>query len=191
MQAPACLRACEHSPVAMFWLPAAVHTVCCACFVQKPNRATAAQLKEFHTGDYIQFLERAKPETVTEQEVEHYNVIEDSPIFDGVFQFCQIYAGASIHGAQKLIQGDYDIAINWSGGLHHAKKSQAEGNVLLQRFCIHFCCKANLAASMMAAMGPNCRCCMARVTAHSIPARGQKAQLYSTSSHYTSMAVDR
>ncbi|KAL3138820.1 hypothetical protein ABBQ32_005655 [Trebouxia sp. C0010 RCD-2024] len=95
--------------------------------VYKPNRATAAQLKEFHTGDYIQFLERAKPETVTEQEVEHYNVIEDSPIFDGVFQFCQIYAGASIHGAQKLIQGDYDIAINWSGGLHHAKKSQAEG----------------------------------------------------------------
>ena len=97
--------------------------------LQKPNRATAAQLGLFHTQDYIEFLERAKPETVTEQEVEHYNVIEDSPIFDGVFQFCQIYAGASIHGAQKLVQDDYDIAINWAGGLHHAKKSQAEGEI--------------------------------------------------------------
>ena len=97
-------------------------------FLQKPNRATAAALKEFHTTDYIDFLERAKAETVSEYEVEHYNVIEDSPVFEGVFQFCQIYAGASIHGAQKLIQDDYDIAINWAGGLHHAKKFYAEGN---------------------------------------------------------------
>lgn len=100
-------------------------------FLQKPNRATAAQLIEFHTKEYIDFLERAKPETVSEQEVEHFNVIEDSPMFDGVFQFCQIYAGASLHGAQKLIQDDYDIAINWAGGLHHAKKGQAEGEVTI------------------------------------------------------------
>ena len=99
--------------------------------LQKPNRAAAAQLKLFHTEEYVNFLERAKPETVTEQEVEHFNVIEDSPIFDGVFQFCQIYAGASLHGAQKLIQDDYDIAINWAGGLHHAKKGQAEGELIL------------------------------------------------------------
>ena len=102
--------------------------------LQKPNRATAGQLKEFHTEEYINFLERVKPETVTEQEVEHFNVIEDSPIFDGVFQFCQIYAGASLHGAQKLIQDDYDIAINWAGGLHHAKKGQAEGELV---WCQH------------------------------------------------------
>ena len=37
--------------------------------LQKPNRATAAQLGLFHTQDYIEFLERAKPETVIEQEV--------------------------------------------------------------------------------------------------------------------------
>ena len=24
-------------------------------------------------------------------------------------------------------EGDYDVAINWSGGLHHAKKSEASG----------------------------------------------------------------
>ena len=95
--------------------------------LQKPNRATAADLAVFHTKEYIAFLEQAKADTVTEQQVDHFNVMQDSPVFDGVFQFCQIYAGASIHGAQKLIQDDYDIAINWAGGLHHAKKGQAEG----------------------------------------------------------------
>ena len=95
--------------------------------LQKPNRATAAALEVFHNHDYIQFLQRAKQDSVTDQEREDYNVMEDCPVFHGVFQFCQIYAGASIHGAQKLVQNDYDIAINWAGGLHHAKKSQAEG----------------------------------------------------------------
>jgi len=95
--------------------------------LQKPNRATPVALEQFHTHEYIDFLQTAKPDHVTEAQVQHYNVIDDSPIFDGVFKFCQIYAGASIHGAQKLIQDDYDIAINWAGGLHHAKKGQASG----------------------------------------------------------------
>ena len=37
-------------------------------------------------------------------------------------QFCQSYAGASIDGAVRLNHGHADIAINWAGGLHHAKK---------------------------------------------------------------------
>eukprot|EP00798_Chlamydomonas_sp_ICE-L_P009961 gene9961-7837_t len=41
--------------------------------------------------------------------------------------FCQLYAGASIEGAVKLNHGLCDIAINWAGGLHHAKKSEASG----------------------------------------------------------------
>jgi acetoin utilization deacetylase AcuC-like enzyme len=38
--------------------------------------------------------------------------------------FCQLYAGASIEGAHRLNHGLCDVAINWSGGLHHAKKNQ-------------------------------------------------------------------
>ena len=36
----------------------------------------------------------------------------------------QKYAGASIAGAVKLNHGMNDVVINWSGGLHHAKKSE-------------------------------------------------------------------
>ncbi|KAJ8606567.1 hypothetical protein MRB53_040867 [Persea americana] len=35
--------------------------------------------------------------------------------------------GASLNAAHTLVAGQSDIAINWSGGLHHAKKADASG----------------------------------------------------------------
>jgi histone deacetylase 1/2 len=69
----------------------------------------------------------------------------DCPVFDGLYDYCKLYTGGSIgtssathyvcwsflfftlfgipsDGAIKLNHGQCDIAINWSGGLHHAKK---------------------------------------------------------------------
>ena len=47
----------------------------------------------------------------------------DCPAFNGLYNMCQISAGASIDAACLLLNGETDIAINWTGGLHHAKKS--------------------------------------------------------------------
>ena len=55
------------------------------------------------------------------------NVGEDCPVFDGLYEFCQLSAGGSVAGAVKLNKEATDIAINWAGGLHHAKKSEASG----------------------------------------------------------------
>lgn len=73
------------------------------------------------------------------------NVGEDCPVFEGLFEFCSISAGGTIGkcssshtylityalpctgAANKLLNGEADIAINWSGGLHHAKKTEASG----------------------------------------------------------------
>lgn len=52
---------------------------------------------------------------------------EDCPVFDGIFEFSQISAGGSLAAAHKINRGECDIAINWAGGLHHAKKSEASG----------------------------------------------------------------
>jgi histone deacetylase 1/2 len=65
-------------------------------------------------GDYIRQLQR-------------FNVGEDCPVFDGLFEFCQLYTSGSIGGAIRLNQNESDIVINWAGGLHHAKKSEASG----------------------------------------------------------------
>jgi len=51
----------------------------------------------------------------------------DCPIFHGLFEFSALCAGGSVGGAVKLNRGETDIAINWSGGHHHAKKTEASG----------------------------------------------------------------
>jgi len=38
-----------------------------------------------------------------------------------------MYTGSSLAAARKLCAGTTDIAINWSGGLHHAKRGEASG----------------------------------------------------------------
>jgi histone deacetylase 1/2 len=61
------------------------------------------------------------------QEMREHNFNEDCPVFGGLFDFCRLYAGASVQAARRLNDGLADIAINWGGGLHHAKKSEASG----------------------------------------------------------------
>ncbi|CAJ0628543.1 7173_t:CDS:10 [Entrophospora sp. SA101] len=94
-----------------------------------PKRASPRQMTRFHTDEYIDFLYRVTPLNVEElsQQQTRFNVGEDCPIFDGLFEFCSISAGGSIDAANKLTSGDADIAINWSGGLHHAKRFEASG----------------------------------------------------------------
>merc|ERR1712243_108255 len=52
---------------------------------------------------------------------------EDCPLFKGLYEFCQTSAGGSLSAAYKINQKHSDIAINWSGGLHHAKRTEASG----------------------------------------------------------------
>jgi len=59
--------------------------------------------------------------------IDSFNCVEDCPIFADMYDFCRMYAGASLAGARKLCSGTTDIAINWSGGLHHAKRGEASG----------------------------------------------------------------
>eukprot|EP00798_Chlamydomonas_sp_ICE-L_P018498 gene18498-24996_t len=48
-------------------------------------------------------------------------------MFNGMVEYCQLYTGGSIGGAVRLNHGMCDTVINWAGGLHHAKKSEASG----------------------------------------------------------------
>jgi histone deacetylase 1/2 len=99
--------------------------------VYRPRLVTDVQMQRFHSEDYIDFLKRITPETMKQftSQMPKFGVGEhtDCPVFDGLFEFCSIYTGCSIDGAIKLNQGLTDIAINWSGGLHHAKKLEASG----------------------------------------------------------------
>ena len=51
----------------------------------------------------------------------------DCPVFDGMWEYVCLYSGATIDAARALLNDQSNIAINWSGGLHHAKKKAASG----------------------------------------------------------------
>jgi histone deacetylase 1/2 len=86
-------------------------------------------MTQFHTDEYIDFLQKVTPDNMESfsKEQGKYNVGDDCPVFDGLFEFCGISAGGSMEGAARLNRGKCDIAVNWAGGLHHAKKSEASG----------------------------------------------------------------
>lgn len=77
----------------------------------------------------MRFLKTITPDNMADhtKQMQRFNVGEDSPVFDGLYQFCQASSGGSIGGAVKLNKGAADVAINWAGGLHHAKKCEASG----------------------------------------------------------------
>ena len=101
-------------------------------------------MSQFHTDEYVDFLHRITPENANQYAKEQvkYNVGDDCPIFDGLFEYCSISAGGSMgkpntdfsglplnpaEGAARLSRDKCDIAVNWAGGLHHAKKAEASG----------------------------------------------------------------
>ncbi|CAD6887837.1 unnamed protein product [Tilletia controversa] len=96
-------------------------------FRAKP--ATKREMSQFHTDEYVDFLARVTPDNVDAfvREQAKFNVGDDCPVFDGLFEYCSISAGGSMEGAARLSRDKCDIAINWAGGLHHAKKGEASG----------------------------------------------------------------
>ncbi|KAJ3587921.1 hypothetical protein NHX12_011516 [Muraenolepis orangiensis] len=85
--------------------------------VFKPYKASQHDMCRFHSEDYIDFLQKVSPNNMQgfTKSLNTFNVGDDCPVFPGLFEFCSRYTGIC------------DIAINWAGGLHHAKKFEASG----------------------------------------------------------------
>lgn len=93
-------------------------------------RSSDREMTRFHSDEYINFLKLVSPDTPTDTaptNLQRFNVLEDCPVFDGLWEYCQIAAGGSLAGAARLNDGVSSVAINWAGGLHHAKKAEASG----------------------------------------------------------------
>jgi len=97
--------------------------------VYRTRPATYEELRSYHTADFVDFLKRVTPDiaAASKNELYAFRLYDDCPIFDGLYDYCSLYTGASLDAARKIVNRQADIAINWSGGLHHAKKSEASG----------------------------------------------------------------
>ncbi|CEF62329.1 Histone deacetylase 3 [Strongyloides ratti] len=97
--------------------------------VMEPAPCSAIDMQAFHSKEYIDFLQNATPYNKEKYAdvMKNFLFIEDCPIFEGMFDFFSICAGGSLEGAQRINRKETDIVVNFSGGLHHAKKSEASG----------------------------------------------------------------
>ncbi|KAH9029072.1 hypothetical protein EDB85DRAFT_2091152 [Lactarius pseudohatsudake] len=101
--------------------------------IHNPRPATREELEVYHDPQYIDFLSKQyhRVTPMNQDEMKHlidtFNCVEDCPIFADMYEFCKMYTGGSLAGARKLSAGTTDTAINWSGGLHHAKRGEANG----------------------------------------------------------------
>lgn len=97
--------------------------------ILRPEQATYKNLISFHSKDYINFLQTVCKDNAKEllADLQKFNVGEDCPVFQGLYDYCRITSGGSLCAALKLNNKDADVSINWAGGLHHAKRSEASG----------------------------------------------------------------
>ena len=96
-----------------------------------------SDLRTFHSPEYLKFLQTVTHEKIVTGEVssESCHAFNIGPVKDGVdctafaglWDFNRLVAGASLDAAYMLRTGETDIAINWAGGLHHAKSGNAAG----------------------------------------------------------------
>lgn len=110
--------------------------------------ASQETVAAFHDPEYVEFLSKVSPQTFEQLKSVYANRIPlgspddivrlgpfnlsvspgaDCPVFDGMSEYLFLYTGATMEAASCLINGQSDIAINWSGGLHHAHKAEASG----------------------------------------------------------------
>lgn len=94
-------------------------------------------LRLFHSHEYLSFLSEVSHEkimngSVTQEACCAYNIGPmqqgvDCTAFEGLLDYVLLVTGASIQAARLLANKYADIAINWAGGFHHAKRSNAAG----------------------------------------------------------------
>jgi acetoin utilization protein AcuC len=90
-------------------------------------------LARLHDPDYIAAVKQAgTPEGLPEADAQRYGIgTEDVPGFENMHSASGLLFQGSVDAANAIISGDFDRAVNFSGGMHHAMPGNASG------FCVY------------------------------------------------------
>jgi len=95
--------------------------------LQEAKPADEGELLLYHTKDYIDILKAANS-GIYLPGAESYGLgYGDNPVFEGVYEWSRLVAGASLQAAELVDSGLVQVAFNIAGGLHHALASSAAG----------------------------------------------------------------
>lgn len=96
-----------------------------------PHKATFDELEKFHCRKYLDCLQKNssadRDDDCVNSEDEEFGLLYDCFAFPDMFDICAWSAGGSLDAAIFLISGSGQVALNWCGGWHHAKRSEASG----------------------------------------------------------------
>ena len=92
-----------------------------------PERATLAEMQQFHTQAYLAAIQQAARGDKTDDFLSMGLGTPDCPVFDDMFDCASWACGATLTGVNLILSGEADIAFNPSGGFHHAAAGKAAG----------------------------------------------------------------
>lgn len=92
-----------------------------------PRSLTRAELETFHVPSYLDAIRRAQEGNLDVEALHMGLGSPDCPVFRGMLEYASLASGASVVGAECLLQGEAMAAFNPSGGYHHAWPDHASG----------------------------------------------------------------
>ena len=97
--------------------------------IKNGKNISFAEIENFHKFDQLNEL---VPKVKINKKYPIENVFskntgEDCPVFSGLTEFVNSYTKASLSAAIELCKKTTQIAVNWSGGFHHAKYNEFSG----------------------------------------------------------------
>jgi len=95
--------------------------------IHTPKPARTEALLSFHTKKYISLLKKANQGKPDEEWLRHGLGTTECPVFEGVYDYHALAAGATLLGAELIDQGEADVVFSPTGGFHHAGKDFAAG----------------------------------------------------------------
>src|SRR5919204_6412512 len=99
--------------------------------VLAPRAATRSEIERIHAPEYVEAVMRASREP--DLDYSEWNLIPhlDTPPFKGMHEVSILTTGGSLTAMEEALDGRVRVAVNYSGGLHHAMRRNASG------FCIY------------------------------------------------------
>lgn len=99
--------------------------------VLAPRPATRAEIERIHEPDYVEAVMQASAHPDLDHSAWGLSAYGDTPPFAGMHEVSLLTTGGSLVAMEEVLAGRLRVAVNYSGGLHHAMKRSASG------FCIY------------------------------------------------------
>ncbi len=96
-----------------------------------PRSATRDEIERIHAPEYVEAVMQASVDPDSDYSEYGLELAGDTPPFTGMHEVSLLTTGGTLTAMEEVLSGRLRVAVNYSGGLHHAMRRRASG------FCIY------------------------------------------------------